>query len=44
MFGAVDESNPDSKVQGANTGHTWVLSAQMGPMLAPWTLLSGKLP
>ena len=32
---------PDSKVHGANMGPTWVLSAQMGPMLAPWTLLSG---
>ena len=32
---------PDSKVHGANIGPTWALSAQMGPMLAPWTLLSG---
>ena len=32
---------PDSKVYGANMGPTWVLSTQMGPMLAPWTLLSG---
>ena len=31
----------DSKVHGANMGPTWVLSAQMGPMLAPWTLPSG---
>ena len=23
-------------------GPTWVLRPQMGPMLAPWTLLSGK--
>ena len=30
-----------SKVHGANMGPTWVLSAQMGPMLAPWTLQSG---
>ena len=35
-------ANPDSKVHGANMGPTRVLSAQMGPMLAPWTLLSGK--
>ena len=36
-----DRSNPDSKIHGANMGPTWVLSAQDGPMLAPWTLLSG---
>ena len=34
---------PDNKVHGANMGPTWVLSAQMGPMLATWTLLSGVL-
>ena len=34
---------PDSKVHGANMGLTWVLSAPDGPMLAPWTLLSGML-
>ena len=34
--------NPDSKVHGANMEPIWVLSAQDGPMLAPWTLLSGK--
>ena len=28
---------PDSKVYGANMGPIW---GQMGPMLAPWTLLS----
>ena len=33
---------PDSKVHGANMGPTWVLSTPDGPMLAPWTLLSGK--
>ena len=32
---------PDSKVHGANTGPTWVLLAPDGPMLAPYTLLSG---
>ena len=32
---------PDSKVHGANMGSTWVLSTQVGPMLAPWILLSG---
>ena len=31
----------ESKVHGANMGPTWVLSAPDGPMLAPWTLLSG---
>ena len=33
----------DSKIHGANMGPTWVLSPQMGPMLAPWTLLLGIL-
>ena len=32
---------PDSKVHGAKMGPIWVLSPQMGPMLAPWTLLWG---
>ena len=32
---------PESQVHGANMGPTWVLSAQVGPMLAPWTLPSG---
>ena len=32
---------PDSKVHEAHMGPTWDLSAQMGPMLAPLTLLSG---
>ena len=35
-------NNPDRKVHGANMGPTWVLSAQMGTMLAPWTLISGN--
>ena len=46
--GAVECWIPDSKVHGANMGPTWVLSdpdgscrTQMGPKLAPWTLLSG---
>ena len=35
----------DSKVHGANMWPTWVLcQPQMGPMLVPWTLLSGILP
>ena len=36
-------NHPDSKVHGANMGPTWVLSASDGPMLAPWTLLSGHI-
>ena len=32
---------PDSKVHGADMGPTWVLRPQMGPILAPWTLLWG---
>ena len=39
--GNSDSIIPDSKVHGANKGPTWVLSAPDGPMLAPWTLLSG---
>ena len=40
----VSDSNPDSKVHGANMGPTWVLSAPDGPHVGPWTLLlSGKL-
>ena len=35
------QSIPDSRVHGANMGPIWVLSAPGGPMLAPWTLLSG---
>ena len=32
---------PDSKVHGANMGPIWAHRSQVGPMLAPWTLLSG---
>ena len=39
--------NPDSKIYGANMGPKWgppgADRTQVGPMLAPWTLLSGKL-
>ena len=35
---------PDSKVHGAITGPTWVMSAQGGPCIAPWTLPSGMGP
>ena len=34
-------SCPDSKVHGANMGLIWADRTQVGPMLAPWTLLSG---
>ena len=34
---------PDSKVLGANMGPIWVLSAPDGPLVGPWTLLSGYL-
>ena len=34
---------PDSKVRGTNMGPTWVLSAPDGPMLSPWTLISGMI-
>ena len=33
---------PDSKVHGANMGPSGADRTQVGPMLAPWTLLSGK--
>ena len=35
-------NNPDSKVHGANMGPPGSCRPQMGPMLAPWTLLTGK--
>ena len=35
------EDFPDSKVHGANMGPTWGRQNPGGPMLAPWTLLSG---
>ena len=35
---------PDSKVYGANIGPIWGRQDPVGPMLAPWTLLSGLLP
>ena len=34
-------NTPDSKVHGANMGPLGSSRPQMGPMLAPWTLLSG---
>ena len=38
---AYPRSYLDSRVHGANMGPTWALSAPVGPMLAPWILLSG---
>ena len=35
--------DPDGKVHGANMGHIWADRTQVGPMLAPWTLLYGCL-
>ena len=35
-------NNPDNKVHGANMGPIWGRQDPGGPMLAPWTLLSGK--
>ena len=32
---------PDSKIHGGNMGPIWADKAHVGPMLAPWTLLSG---
>ena len=37
------QEDSDSKVYGANIGTTWVLSAPDGPLLAPWTFLSGDV-
>ena len=37
-------STPDSKVHGANMGPSGADRTQVGPMLAPWTLLSGTVP
>ena len=34
--------DPDNKVHGANMGHIWADRTQVGPMLTPWTLLSGE--
>ena len=35
-------SNPNSKVHGASMGPSGADRTQVGPMLAPWTLLSGN--
>ena len=34
---------PDSKLHGANMGPIWADMTQVGPMLAPWILLSGVI-
>ena len=41
----VNHYDPDSKVHGANTGPTWVLSAPDGPHVGPMNLaIRGGLP
>ena len=35
-------NNPESKGHGAYMGSIWADRIQLGPMLAPWILLSGK--
>ena len=32
----------DNNIHGANMGPIWAYRTQVGPMLAPWTLLSGQ--
>ena len=44
LWAPVPYSSPDSKVHGANMGPIWGRQSQVGPMLAPWTLLSGRFP
>ena len=39
----LNRNTPDSKVNGANRGPPGSCRPQMGPMLAPWTLLSGTV-
>ena len=38
------QPNPDSKIHEAYMGPPGADMTQVGPMLATWTLLSGKLP
>ena len=37
-----NQARPDSNFHGTHMGPTWVLSAKVCPMWAPWTLLSGR--
>ena len=37
----IRSNTPDSKVRGANMGPSGTDRSQLGPVLAPWTLLSG---
>ena len=39
----VSNSSPDSKVPGPTWGPPGSCGPQMGPMMAPWTLLSGSM-
>ena len=40
----LSKTSPDSKVHGANMGPPGSCRPQLGPMLAPWTLLWGSSP
>ena len=40
-YACPDRRVPDNKVHGANMGPSGADRTQVGPMLAPWTLLSG---
>ena len=37
----IADSYPDSKIHGTNMGPIWGRQGPGGPMLGPWTLLSG---
>ena len=43
FLGSTWQYAPDSIVHGANMGPPGSCRPQMGPMLAPWTLLSGAI-
>ena len=43
LITSLGRTSPDSKVHGANMGPTWAGKYQVGPMLAPWIVLSGSL-
>ena len=43
MFDVQAHHTPDSKVHGAKWGSSGADRTQVGPMLAPWTLLSGTV-
>ena len=43
LNGGIDRTSPDGKVHGAYMGPTWGRQDPGGPMLAPWSLLSGRV-